>query len=562
MNQLLIQGGQIMKQENPTRWITVGGRKVPITPSMSEQEPTPIRETQMPRGAYAFEIDCTQSTAQKIDDMIDQAVPVEWEAIEDHIGIDQLRSMYPFAIYSYEGEEYNPITGEQTMSMSLKDDYAVEFFRSRYDGVPSYYIVHSAIEYIFLPEEMRRFAKQDRWVTIRGNRVAITPPKGLPPQPWLPEEGHYPAVRTDNGGIYYGRPSKETHWELVQRLGIPEERLVGGGWLTDGVYRESFRSDTAKYGEQARAAERVARRREMRRLSIPTDLLKISQAELNIQTARLRTFAATLTDTYASTFHDRSRQMFQDNLETTLLTGFQEILARKGRGPKGTIGRTRMRSAIYDLLRQTQQQLGRRITYLALEDETNAAIQNALKAYEERRLSSVGLQNSLQNLLKYSYEQAAIVGKRDAYIKAIEARGEVVPASAHTRPFALTADDRHRIDDELEDEYQYLTGFIEEAKRRRTDNIAFGPYMRWRGKLYAQALRGLEQYGEISQLGPLDTIFWVINVEAEHCPDCIRISAAGPYNRDTLPTVPRKGDTRCLMNCQCHLEVQYAAAVA
>lgn len=35
--------------------------------------------------------------------------------------------------------------------LHLKDDYHVEYYRSTYDGVPCYYMKHSAIEYIFLP---------------------------------------------------------------------------------------------------------------------------------------------------------------------------------------------------------------------------------------------------------------------------------------------------------------------------------------------------------------------------------------------------------------------------
>lgn len=375
------------------------------------------------------------------------------------------------------------------------------------------------------------------------------------------------------GGAYlyleFAVPPTNTQWRIMQSLAegtqetglefkLPRTRKL------EYVYKNPTKRDIGSFRSWVRYMVGEGRKpaRELGKLDTTDDLLKISQAELDTQTARLRTFAAELADTYAPTFHDTARKMFQQELEDTLLSGFREILARPGRGPKGTIGRTRMRSAIYDLLRQTQAQLGRRVTYLALEDETNVAIQNALRAYEERRLSLPGLRSALQNLLRYSYEQSTIIGKRDAYIKQIEARGEVVPASAHTRPFALTVDDRHRIDDELEDEYQYLTGFIEEAKRRRTEDVPFGPYVHWRGKLYAQALWGLEQYGVISELGPLDVIHWRINPEAESCEDCIRIAANGPYTRETLPTVPRRGDTRCLSNCQCSLDIEYAVAAA
>ena len=36
--------------------------------------------------------------------------------------------------------------------LHLKDDWAVSYHKSVYDGQPCYYIRHSAIEYIFTPE--------------------------------------------------------------------------------------------------------------------------------------------------------------------------------------------------------------------------------------------------------------------------------------------------------------------------------------------------------------------------------------------------------------------------
>ena len=39
-------------------------------------------------------------------------------------------------------------TGSQR-GLHLKDDWAVHFYRSRYDGAPCYYIEHSLIEHIW-----------------------------------------------------------------------------------------------------------------------------------------------------------------------------------------------------------------------------------------------------------------------------------------------------------------------------------------------------------------------------------------------------------------------------
>jgi hypothetical protein len=84
-------------------------------------------------------------------------------------------------------------------------------------------------------------------------------PRELPPQPKLPDEGQHAAIRTDDGGIYYDdAPEKQrTHIMLAKDLGIPPERIVSGGWLKDGVYEGTERSDAGRYGEQARARLRA-----------------------------------------------------------------------------------------------------------------------------------------------------------------------------------------------------------------------------------------------------------------------------------------------------------------
>jgi len=43
------------------------------------------------------------------------------------------------------------------------------------------------------------------------------------------------------------------------------------------------------------------------------------------------------------------------------------------------------------------------------------------------------------------------------------------------------------------------------------------------------------------------------SVLTEHCDDCLELAANSPYTKDTLPTVPRAGDTKCLWRCKCSL---------
>lgn len=81
----------------------------------------------------------------------------------------------------------------------------------------------------------------------------------LPPQPRLPDTGTYPAIKTDDGGIYFdAHPESRTHVMFAQEQGIPPERVISGGWLRNGDYESSERSDAGRWGEQARAKLAVA----------------------------------------------------------------------------------------------------------------------------------------------------------------------------------------------------------------------------------------------------------------------------------------------------------------
>src|SRR5208282_1239320 len=54
----------------------------------------------------------------------------------------------------------------------------------------------------------------------------ITKTSSLPPQPRLPDEGTYPAIKTDDGSIYFDpKPEGRTHIMFAKEQGIPPERI-------------------------------------------------------------------------------------------------------------------------------------------------------------------------------------------------------------------------------------------------------------------------------------------------------------------------------------------------
>lgn len=96
---------------------------------------------------------CVISTAELICPMVDQAREITWRTFSKYVSIDHLRELWPFCTYSYRGEKYNPITGGLTALFSLKRDWAVRYFKSKFDGKPCYYICHSGIEYVSMQVE-------------------------------------------------------------------------------------------------------------------------------------------------------------------------------------------------------------------------------------------------------------------------------------------------------------------------------------------------------------------------------------------------------------------------
>lgn len=57
---------------------------------------------------------------------------------------------------------------------------------------------------------------------------------------------------------------------------------------------------------------------------------------------------------------------------------------------------------------------------------------------------------------------------------------------------------------------------------------------------------------------------WILDPSADHCEDCLALSAGGPYTDpdddveggEPLQTYPGDGDTDCLSNCRCTLEFE------
>lgn len=87
---------------------------------------------------YRYRTCCVDSTAEKIHAMTDEARDSSLQTLRKHCaGLEEWERSMGYT------------TGHQRGGLRLKDDWHVGYFKSRYCGRPCYYIVHSAIEYIW-----------------------------------------------------------------------------------------------------------------------------------------------------------------------------------------------------------------------------------------------------------------------------------------------------------------------------------------------------------------------------------------------------------------------------
>lgn len=71
---------------------------------------------------------------------------------------------------------------------------------------------------------------------------------------------------------------------------------------------------------------------------------------------------------------------------------------------------------------------------------------------------------------------------------------------------------------------------------------------------FAMSSKALFFNGLVAGSAPSQQFKWELgSVATRHCEDCVELAANSPYTKETLPTVPRAGDTRCLFRCHCSL---------
>ena len=102
------------------------------------------KAVKLANGQYHYITNCTQADGNDIEEMVDNAMQVTYKTFRHHVPLSEIKGVFG-DIYDYQDKNNG-------IGLRIQNDYAVSFYKSKYQGRPCYYIYHSAIEYVFVKE--------------------------------------------------------------------------------------------------------------------------------------------------------------------------------------------------------------------------------------------------------------------------------------------------------------------------------------------------------------------------------------------------------------------------
>ncbi len=166
--------------------------------------------------------------------------------------------------------------------------------------------------------------------------------------------------------------------------------------------------------------------------------------------------------------------------------------------------------------------------YDALKESYSAKLDAILKS------NDIAAMGNASSVMEEAFYNARLLG--------LHSTGLDLPLEAH---------DEHAVQGAIKEELGFFSNFLEQHK---ADALKM-PYEQRLG-MYEKTLDGIFHAGQVAGLPKEGVIHWKLGI-AEHCHDCPKLAAGGPYTKATLPSVPRSGHTQCLSNCKCTLQFEY-----
>jgi HK97 family phage portal protein len=171
-------------------------------------------------------------------------------------------------------------------------------------------------------------------------------------------------------------------------------------------------------------------------------------------------------------------------------------------------------------------------------NQMDRVMMQAFDEYKAGRLNMVDLKERLSAAIYDTH--------RKQYRLGIQVGGGT-PTTEELDKFATTATDLQQ---------QYLQGFLDDVENGRYNDadgvLDVDGALRQRAYMYGANTSASATAGFVQSGTDGEEYTWQLGV-AEHCPDCEYIATLSPFDKETMFTHPREGDTQCLTNCRCQI---------
>lgn len=178
--------------------------------------------------------------------------------------------------------------------------------------------------------------------------------------------------------------------------------------------------------------------------------------------------------------------------------------------------------------------------YDMIRDRVKFEMLDAIKKYQAGRIKFSQLRYRMEAAVKDSMDELFDVGIWSG------AGGDETPRRGN-----MTAAERRWLSSAKTQELSYLRGFLQEIKRGKVRGS-----VERRVEMYADTLYGMMMAARVVSTAPNTVIEWVDKHDGRVCAGCKYMRDHSPYTKYSLPTSPRSGDTPCVSNCRCTLDLR------
>jgi len=178
-----------------------------------------------------------------------------------------------------------------------------------------------------------------------------------------------------------------------------------------------------------------------------------------------------------------------------------------------------------------------------LYNETSNSIARLTSLYQSRKMTHPAWVRQVKVIMREAYKDAYLLGMRSG-----GAGFGTHPFGTTTRTPALSSHDLTFIESAYRHEMRFLNTLMAQVR----EGSQWGDVQK-RMSAYSEALKHIYYSGRVMGSPKAMAIDWISPLDRRTCPSCRYLAGNSPFTRESLPTTPRAGDTRCLNNCRCRL---------